>query len=176
MFCKQFPNPEMIIENAAAAGVCCILTGTDRRENGQIDAFVRTHPVFGTAGIHPHNADSARKEDFEQIERMLMEMNGFWQWESVGLTLIGCFLQRRIRFDVWKSILFWQSVLINRCSFMKERQQRSLSGDLRNIRISVKSRWFTVLLGIKERWNSTCRWVFLLGLRDGSAMREEERN
>ncbi len=73
LFCKQFPNPEMIIENAAAAGVCCILTGTDRRENGQIDAFVRTHPVFGTAGIHPHNADSARKEDFEQIERMLME-------------------------------------------------------------------------------------------------------
>ncbi len=73
LFCKQFPDPGTIIENAAAAGVCCILTGTDRRENQQIDAFVRTHPVFGTAGIHPHSADSAKKEDFEQIERLLVQ-------------------------------------------------------------------------------------------------------
>lgn len=73
LFCKQFPNPETVIENAAAAGVCCILTGTDRRENQQIDRFVRDHDAFGTAGIHPHNADSARKEDFEQMERLLTE-------------------------------------------------------------------------------------------------------
>lgn len=73
LFCKQFPNPETVIENAAAAGVCCILTGTDCRENQQIDRFVRNHDAFGTAGIHPHNADSARKEDFEQMERLLTE-------------------------------------------------------------------------------------------------------
>lgn len=73
LFCRQFPEPEKIIANAAAAGVCCILTGTDRRENQQIDEFVRTHDAFGTAGIHPHNADSARKEDFEQIERLITE-------------------------------------------------------------------------------------------------------
>ncbi|MCI9163276.1 MAG: TatD family hydrolase [Lachnospiraceae bacterium] len=71
LFCKQFPDPERIVENAASAGVCCILTGTDRRENQLIDAFVREHESFGTAGIHPHNADSAKKEDFEQIEQMI---------------------------------------------------------------------------------------------------------
>lgn len=71
LFCRQFPNPETIVNNAAAAGVCCILTGTDRQENRLIDAFVRTHDVFGTAGIHPHNADSAKKEDFEQIEQII---------------------------------------------------------------------------------------------------------
>lgn len=71
LFCRQFPNPETIVKNAAAAGVCCILTGTDRQENRLIDAFVRTHDVFGTAGIHPHNADSAKKEDFEQIEQII---------------------------------------------------------------------------------------------------------
>ena len=73
LFSKQFSDPEAVIEAAAAAGVLCILTGTDRRENQRIDRFVRTHPVYGTAGIHPHNADSARKEDFEQIEHFLVE-------------------------------------------------------------------------------------------------------
>ncbi len=73
LFGKQFPDPEKIIKNAAAAGVCCILTGTDRRENQLIDEFARKHEVFGTAGIHPHNADSAKKEDFEQIEKLITE-------------------------------------------------------------------------------------------------------
>lgn len=73
LFCKQFPNPKEIVERAAEAGVCCILTGTDRRENQRIDSFVRKNKAFGTAGIHPHNADSARKEDFEEIERILGE-------------------------------------------------------------------------------------------------------
>lgn len=73
LFCRQFPDKEAIISNAAAAGVCCILTGTDREENKKINAFVREHNAFGTAGIHPHNADSARKEDFEQIEKLITE-------------------------------------------------------------------------------------------------------
>lgn len=73
LFCRQFPQPEKIVADAALAGVCCILTGTDRRENAQIDAFIKTHDAFGTAGIHPHNADSAKKEDFEQIERLAAE-------------------------------------------------------------------------------------------------------
>ena len=33
LFSKQFSDPEAVIEAAAAAGVLCILTGTDRREN-----------------------------------------------------------------------------------------------------------------------------------------------
>ncbi len=75
LFCKQFPEPEKIIKNAADAGICCILTGTDRKENRQIDRFVRSHDAYGTAGIHPHNADSAAKEDFEEIERIIRENN-----------------------------------------------------------------------------------------------------
>lgn len=71
LFCRQFPDPEKVIDDAQAAGVCCILTGTDPKENRRIDSFVRNHEVYGTAGIHPHNADSARKEDFEEIERLI---------------------------------------------------------------------------------------------------------
>ena len=73
LFCRQFPDPERVIEEAQQAGVCCILTGTDPKENRKIDAFVREHPVYGTAGIHPHNADAAKKEDFEQIEKIITE-------------------------------------------------------------------------------------------------------
>lgn len=73
LFCKQFPEPEKIINEAAKVGVLCILTGTDRKENKQIDAFVKEHEAFGTAGIHPHNADSAKQEDFEIIERIISE-------------------------------------------------------------------------------------------------------
>ncbi len=73
LFCRQFPDPEKIVRDAAEHGVCCILTGTDQKENHKIDAFVRAHSVYGTAGIHPHNADRAEREDFMQIERILTE-------------------------------------------------------------------------------------------------------
>lgn len=73
LFCRQFPEPEKVIEEAKEQGVCCILTGTDPKENRKIDEFVRTREVYGTAGIHPHNADRARQEDFQMMERILSE-------------------------------------------------------------------------------------------------------
>ena len=71
LFNRQFPEPEAVLNHAEAAGVCCILSGTDRKENRIINGFVRNHAAFGTVGIHPHNADSAKKEDFEQMEQMI---------------------------------------------------------------------------------------------------------
>lgn len=73
LFCKQFPDSEKIIREAAQAGVACILTGTDQKENKKINDFVKEHEVYGTAGIHPHNADSAKQEDFEFIEKIVKE-------------------------------------------------------------------------------------------------------
>ena len=73
LFCKQFPDPEKVIQDAVDHDVCCILTGTDSKENQKIDRFVRTHDVYGTAGIHPHNADRASQEDFTGIEKIISE-------------------------------------------------------------------------------------------------------
>lgn len=73
LFCRQFPDPEKIIQDAAKKQVACILTGTDRKENKRIHDFVKTHEAYGTAGIHPHNADDAKKEDFDRIEEMIRE-------------------------------------------------------------------------------------------------------
>ena len=73
LFSKQFHDPEEIIRNAESAGVTCILTGSDMKENRQVAAFSKTHHVFGTCGIHPHNADSAKPSDFAEMERILTE-------------------------------------------------------------------------------------------------------
>lgn len=71
LFCKQFQEPKQVIADAKDSGVCCILTGTDPKENRRINDFVKTHEVFGTAGIHPHNADRAGQEDFQEIEQKI---------------------------------------------------------------------------------------------------------
>lgn len=73
LFCRQFPDPEKVIADAINNGVCCILTGTDTKENRKINSFVKNHDVYGTVGIHPHNADRARQEDFQLIEKILSE-------------------------------------------------------------------------------------------------------
>lgn len=75
LFCKQFPDPDRIIENAISNNICCILTGTDTNENKKISDFVNSHDSFGTVGIHPHNADNAKKEDFQIIEEILLKNN-----------------------------------------------------------------------------------------------------
>ena len=74
LFSRQFPDPEKILKNAADQGVSCILTGSDMQENEQINLFTKAHPgVFGTAGIHPHNADEATPDDFKRIRQIVME-------------------------------------------------------------------------------------------------------
>ena len=77
LFCRQFPDPEKIIRQADDEGVCCILTGTDMRENQKICEFVRAHSAFGTAGIHPHNADRSKPEDFKLMEQWISPSLGF---------------------------------------------------------------------------------------------------
>ncbi|MCR4760787.1 MAG: TatD family hydrolase [Oscillospiraceae bacterium] len=72
LFCRQFRDPERIISDAAEAGVACILTGSDMKENEKVQAFVQQHPeVWGTCGIHPHSADGARPADFDRIREIV---------------------------------------------------------------------------------------------------------
>lgn len=73
LFCRQFPNPEKIIADAADANIACILTGTSRKENKTIHDFLKNHDAYGTVGIHPHNADSAKPEDFDFMEKCITE-------------------------------------------------------------------------------------------------------
>ena len=71
LFCEQFHDPEQILQNAENAHVRCILTGSDMKENRQINVFLRNHEAFGTCGIHPHSADRAKRSDFAEMEQIL---------------------------------------------------------------------------------------------------------
>ena len=68
LFCRQFPDPEAVLQNADKNEVCCILTGSDHEENQRVVDYVSTHPgVYGTTGIHPHQADHMTETAFEYI-------------------------------------------------------------------------------------------------------------
>ena len=71
LFCKQFRDPEKIINDAAAEGVSCILTGSDMRSSESVNTFVKDHDCHGTCGIHPHGADRAQSEDFARIREIV---------------------------------------------------------------------------------------------------------
>ena len=73
LFCSQFRDPEKVLREAAEAEVSCILTGSDMEENEKIVSFLKDHDCYGTAGIHPHNADSAEDADFVRIREMVRE-------------------------------------------------------------------------------------------------------
>lgn len=71
LFTKSFPHPEQIIADAHEAGIQCILTGSEAEENERVNAFVKTHDVYGTAGIHPHSADEAKDADVARIREIV---------------------------------------------------------------------------------------------------------
>ena len=73
LFCRQFRDPDRIIADAAAAGVSCILTGSDMKDSEAVSRYVQTHDCFGTCGIHPHGADRARPEDFVRIREIVTQ-------------------------------------------------------------------------------------------------------
>lgn len=73
LFCAQFKHPDTILQRASETGVACILTGSDMKEDRKVDEYLRAHPevtVYGTAGLHPHNADDFREGDLQEIRRI----------------------------------------------------------------------------------------------------------
>ena len=71
LFSKQFKDHEKIISDASEEGVSCILTGSDMKSSESVNTFVKDHECFGTCGIHPHTADSAKAEDFARIREIV---------------------------------------------------------------------------------------------------------
>ena len=73
LFSAQFKHPDKVLQRAAEAGVACILTGSDPKENRTIDAYLSDHPeitVYGTAGLHPHNASGYSKDILDEVRRI----------------------------------------------------------------------------------------------------------
>lgn len=70
LFSSQFKNPEEIMRGAHEAGVQFIITGSDMKSSEAAAEFVKTHDCYATAGIHPHNADSANDRDFARLAEL----------------------------------------------------------------------------------------------------------
>lgn len=86
LFCKQFRDPEKILRNAELSGVGCIITGSDMKSSRRTAEFVRNRSdVWGTAGIHPHHADSAKESDFLELESMHTDNPGLVAVGECGL-------------------------------------------------------------------------------------------
>jgi TatD DNase family protein len=76
LFCRQFKDPDKIIKEAEENNVCCILTGADMKDDEKVNKYLLNrgkadYPVYGTAGIHPHNADGASEKDFKRIREII---------------------------------------------------------------------------------------------------------
>ena len=97
LFTRSFPNPEKIISDAEADGICCILTGSEGRENRLVDDFVRQHEVFGTAGIHPHVADAATDDDVAEIRRIVTTNPRIVAVGETGLDYDRMYLKKKTR-------------------------------------------------------------------------------
>lgn len=103
LFTRSFPDPERIIADAEAAGICCILTGSEAWENELVDEFVKTHDVYGTAGIHPHAADGAADKDLERIEEIILSNPKIVAVGNADWIMTGCIRRRKTSFIISKS-------------------------------------------------------------------------
>ena len=70
LFSSQFHDSEEILRGAHEAGVQVIITGSDMKSSEAAAEFVKTHDCFATAGIHPHNADSADERDLAKLAEL----------------------------------------------------------------------------------------------------------
>ena len=69
------PDRDAVIERSRQAGVGLFINvGTDLASSEAALKLARRHDfVWGTVGIHPHDAKEARNEDFPALERLLHE-------------------------------------------------------------------------------------------------------
>lgn len=176
LFCRQFPEPEKIIQNAAKAGVTCILTGTDRKENRQIDTFTKEHRVYGTVGIHPHNADRGEKADFDLIEKLVTENKKIVAIGECGLDFDRMFSTRENQIRCLEKHIVLAEKLGMPLFCMSAAPVRNLSEDSKNIRKCANGLWSIALPETGKHWRSILRWDFPSALPDGSAMTAGEKN
>lgn len=74
-FPEYDPDREAVIERSREAGVDLFINvGTDVPSSEASLQLARRYDfIWGTAGIHPHDAKEAREEDFAALERLLHE-------------------------------------------------------------------------------------------------------
>ena len=105
LFTPSFPHPEKIIEDAEAAGVRCILTGSDRKDNELVNDFTKAHGLLGTAGIHPHSTDDAREEDLQRIREIILTNPAIRMVGETGLDYDHMYAKKENQLHYFKELI-----------------------------------------------------------------------
>lgn len=105
LFTPSFPHPEKIIEDAEAAGVRCILTGSDRKDNELVNDFTKKHGLLGTAGIHPHSTDDAREEDLQRIREIILTNPAIRMVGETGLDYDHMYAKKENQLHYFKELI-----------------------------------------------------------------------
>ena len=161
LFTKSFPHPEKIIEDAHAAGIQCILTGSEAEENELVNDFTKTHDVYGTAGIHPHSADEAKEEDVARIEEILTTNPRILAVGETGLDYDRMYSRKENQIHYFKE---------SRSSFTSGMRRRTSSPALPVTKPSVRAPSSTATRGIRKRSGGCSIWASISASPDGSAM------
>lgn len=71
LFSERFPDPDMVLARAAQNGIRCISVGCDMEgDRWNVEFMYNRKDVYGTAGIHPHDAKDMQEGDMEELEEM----------------------------------------------------------------------------------------------------------
>lgn len=170
LFTRSFPKPEKIIADAAVDGICCILTGSEARENRLVNQFVRHHTAFGTAGIHPHVVDEATEADLEEIRRIITTNPKVVAVGETGLDYDRMYSKKENQLHFFKALIAMAEELGKPCSFMNGTQLMTSWLVSRGMKGFARNRSSTVIRATRRRWKRCSIWVFISVLPAGSAM------
>lgn len=102
LFTKSYKDEVKIIKDARKEGIECILTGSSARENELVNEFTKKHNVYGTAGIHPHEVQNAKEEDFIRIEEIIKTNEKIIAVGECGLDYNRMFSEKNIQLECFK--------------------------------------------------------------------------
>ena len=170
LFTRSFPRPERILADAAADGICCILTGSEDRENRKVDTFVKNHHAYGTAGIHPHAADEAREEDIEEIRRIVTTNPKVVAVGETGLDYDRMYSTKENQLHYFKELIVLAEELDKTCFFMNGTLPMISFPALPVMKAYAPGPSSTAIPVTERRWRRCSIWVFISALPDGYAM------
>ncbi len=72
LFSERLGDPDAVTAKAAEDGIVCIADGCDMKTDMRIGEYLKTHDgVYGTVGIHPHDAKDMREGDDRRLAELM---------------------------------------------------------------------------------------------------------
>lgn len=103
LFTRSFPDPERIIADAEAAGICCILTGSEARENELVNEFVKPMMFTARRVSIPMLLMVLRTRIWNGLRKLFFPIRRSWRWGNADWIMTECIRRRKTSFIISKS-------------------------------------------------------------------------